>query len=174
MFQYCDAHGNTVDADEALDSCGNLRNGYGLRTPLHLMDSMQRDIAQEFNRRRMTRDGYTGDAATGFVDDRGVAFAPDPRAIATREALDHMQGRDEMLRQMYSDGRAAAEQARQEMIEASSNAWRGDARPSDGRSADAAPALAPRMTSMGEAQRIKREAYQQMVRDAENAWRRER
>ena len=96
------------------------------------MDDMQRDIAGDLSNkgRRMTRGRYTGDAATGFVyGDRGAAFAPDPRAIVARDALDHMQGRDEMLRQMYRDGRAAAEQARQEMIDASSNAWRGDARP---------------------------------------------
>ena len=39
MTTYCDRHGNTVTADEALDAAGNLRNGFGMRVPLQMCDS---------------------------------------------------------------------------------------------------------------------------------------
>jgi hypothetical protein len=40
--------GREVDADEALDRNGILRDGYGLRVPVTLMDSLQQQMHQHF------------------------------------------------------------------------------------------------------------------------------
>src|SRR5262249_17504283 len=149
MTTYCNRAGRAVMADEALDASGLLRDGYGVRVPLQMCDGLQRDVASYFDgkRRRKTvardplgrematyeeeeeprRRRRHEDAATGFTDSRGVFFA-DARMVAAQDALDHLQGREEALRQIWRDGRAAAEQARQDMIDAGS-AWRPDPMP---------------------------------------------
>ena len=121
----------------ALDSGGNLRNGFGMRTPFASLDAMQRDVAEFFDGKRRSktlhrdpqgREAGTSeteeeeeekprrrskcDAATGFTDSRGVFFAADQRMQAAQNVVDHLEGRDEMLRQMYRDGRTGVEQAR--------------------------------------------------------------
>ena len=93
---YCDRAGNAVTADQALDAAGNLRNGFGMRIPLQMCDSMQRSVAE---------DGR-----------RGLRFEPDQRMQAAQNVVDQLEGRDEMLRRMYRDGRAEADKARAEMI----------------------------------------------------------
>ena len=54
MTTYCNRHGDTVTADEALDAAGNLRNGFGLRIPLQMCDSLQRSVAEDAKRRSKT------------------------------------------------------------------------------------------------------------------------
>ena len=53
--QYCDRAGNVVDATVALDAAGHLRNGFGMRVPLQLCDSMQKDVAEFYDGKRRTR-----------------------------------------------------------------------------------------------------------------------
>ena len=161
--QYCDRAGHLVTEAEALDDDGQLRSGFGVRVPLQMCDSFQRDVAEHFGdkRRRKTlhrdplgreagteeeeegprrrkkvlyrdplgREAGTSeseegeprrrrkqDASTGFTDSRGVYFEPDPRLADAQQLVEHIEGREEALRQIYRDGRAAAEQARQDMI----------------------------------------------------------
>ena len=54
MTTYCNRHGDTVTENEALDGAGNLRNGFGLRVPLQMCDSLQRSIAEDAKRRSKT------------------------------------------------------------------------------------------------------------------------
>lgn len=119
--QYCTRDGRTVDASEALDADGTLRNGYGIRTPIHLMDSMQRDIAGDA--------GHKHDAAQGFTDSRGVFYAADQRVTDAQRATDYAAGREEGLRQKWRDGRAEAAEARQAMIADMAVAWKDAAPP---------------------------------------------
>ena len=127
MTTYCNRRGDTVTADEALDAAGNLRNGFGMRIPLQMCDSLQRSVAEDGKRRSKTlhrdpkgrelgtseeeeeeepRRRSKCDAATGFTDSRGVLFAADQRMDAAQSVVDHMAGREEILRRRYRDGRA--------------------------------------------------------------------
>ena len=132
MTTYCNRRGDTVTDDEALDGAGNLRNGFGLRVPLQLCDSLQRSIAEDAKRRSRTlhRDPMGRELGTSKRRKRrrnraaaasvtpppasptvsGVSFAADQRMAAAQSVVDHMAGRDEMLRQRYRDGRAEVEQ----------------------------------------------------------------
>ena len=117
---YVTRDGRTVDASEALDAQGNLRNGFGIRVPLTMQDAMQRDIAADAKRRSKTqhrdpqgREAGTSeeeeeeeeerrrkqDAAVGFTDARGVYFPPDQRFAAAQNVLDRRDGRAEGLKQ---------------------------------------------------------------------------
>ena len=107
MTHYCNRRGDTVTADEALDAAGNLRNGFGLRVPLQMCDSLQRDVAEFYDGQRRTKTLHRDpmgrelgsseeeedepdeprrrskcDAVTGFTDSRGVFFAADQRMQA--------------------------------------------------------------------------------------------
>ena len=57
------------------------------------------------------------DAAVGFTDSRGVVFAADARMQAAQKVVDHLEGRDEMLRAMWRDGRSTVNEARREMMD---------------------------------------------------------
>ena len=166
MTTYCNRRGDPVTADKALDASGNLRNGYGMRTPLHMMDSMQRDIAEHFGDKRGR--GPIGDAETSFYDLRGVHFPPDQRMVDAQRMTEYFSGRDAASRQMWLDGRAAVDAARQEMINDSTSARRqGDSAPR--------PDIMPRRTvSFADAQRIKRDAWEAMRDEAQNAWKERR
>ena len=134
---YCDRAGNAVTADEALDAAGNLRNGFGMRVPLQLCDSMQRDVAEFYDGKRRTRTQYRDpqgrEAGTSETEEErrnpaagasvtlpvasltaGACSSPPISACRPPSVfVDHMEGRDEMLRQMYRDGRAEVDKARQ-------------------------------------------------------------
>jgi len=66
--QYCDRAGHLVTEAEALDDDGQLRSGFGVRVPLQMCDSFQRDVAEHFGdkRRRKTlhRDPLGREAGT--------------------------------------------------------------------------------------------------------------
>ena len=112
MTTYCNRRGDPVTADEALDASGNLRAGYGMRTPLHMMDSMQRDIAEHFGDKRGR--GPIGDAETGFYDLRGVHFPPDQRLVDAQRMTEYLSGRDAgVCARRWLDGRAEVNDARQ-------------------------------------------------------------
>lgn len=143
----CVRDGRIVAADEALDARGILRDGYGMRAPMLMLDALQRSVAGD--RKVQARDPMGREAGTyeeeepdeddeprrkrkrrmgdAFTDSRGVAFAADARLAAAQRAVDHLQGRDEMLRQMYRDGRSTSHSARQNMITDGTSAW--DAKP---------------------------------------------
>jgi hypothetical protein len=175
--QYCDGSGRVVDESIALDSNGRLRNGFGLRTPMHLMDSLQRSVAEFADRKRRKRtvardpmgrelgteeeeeeEEECGErqgrrrrkedaATTTFTDSRGITFT-DQRMTAAQDALDHLQEREEGLRALYRDGRAAVEAARQEMIDTLSSGR--DAAPPAGASPYSAAAEGSECTINGQ------------------------
>ena len=104
--EYRNRRGESVSADEALTADGVLRDGFGLRAPLLMLDSVQQAIAT---------DARKDDTASTFVDSRGIEFV-DHRIADTARALERLAGRDQALRAMWRDGRQAANEARAEMI----------------------------------------------------------
>jgi hypothetical protein len=175
MSHYCDAHGNTVGADEALDSRGNLRSGFGVKVPLTMMDGFQRDVAEYFDSCEEKSDDDNEprrkrkhDAVTGLFDSRGVYFSPDQRLVDAQRMTEYLSGRDAALRQMWLDGRAAVNAARQEMINDSGSTRR------QGDSAPLADIMPRPAVSFADAQRIKREAWGAMRDEAQNAWKERR
>ena len=144
-YQIIDKRGRVVERDENPDGTVPLRDGEALRIPMFMMDSLQRAVFNDARRKKFVKEEFdedddkrnavmqiTHDAT--FTNSRGVTFT-DHRIADAQRAVEYLKGRDEALRQMWRDSRAAAEQARQEMIDASSNAWRGDARPAGEHSA---------------------------------------
>ena len=89
-------------------------------------------------------------------------------SMLAMDSLQRAVADDAALREMWRDGRVAVEEARQEMIQETSNAWRN---PGGLHTGDAAPSASPRPISMIDARRIRDEAYRQMCDDLENAWR---
>ena len=152
MTIYCDVRGREVDEAEALDARGRLKSGFGMRVPLQLCDSMQKAIAEfadKMRRKRLTESDPRGrergtleeesdehddsawerhhnasDAANGFFDSRGIWFPPDQRLVDAQRAAEYLAGRDEAMRQQWLNGRRAVNDARKEMIDAASTAWR--------------------------------------------------
>src|SRR5262245_44527599 len=188
--QFYDAAGRPVSRVEALDENGLLRSGFGMRTPMFALDSVQRELAdrkkaaarREEEPDEDDNDGrpVTADAADYFTDARGITYY-DARISQIRRVLDYLRGRDEALRQQWRDGRAAAEQARQQAMRDAESAWRRDqgytgtdprstgygSQPASG----AAPAGAyarPTFDAV-EGARRKREAYDAMCQDMANA-----
>ena len=171
MTTYSNRRSDPVTADEALDASGNLRASYGMRTPLHMMDSMQRDIAEHFGDKRGRKTlqrGPIGDAVTGLFDSRGVYFPPDQRLVDAQRMTEYLSGRDAASRQMWLDGRAAVDAAREEMINDISSA------PRRGVSEPLAAIMPRRAVSFADAQRIKREAWEAMRDEEQNAWKERR
>ena len=63
-----------------------------------------------------------------FTDSRGVTFT-DHRIADTRRAVERLQAQQAELQQLYRDGAAARQQAHQDMMRATADAWRGDVGP---------------------------------------------
>jgi hypothetical protein len=53
--RYIDRDGRLVDANVALDERGVLKDGFGVHTPLFLMDATQREIAHDAKRKKVTQ-----------------------------------------------------------------------------------------------------------------------
>src|SRR5262245_21623629 len=166
MTTYFDAHGREVDDAEALDARGCLKNGFGMRVPLQLCDTMQKDIAEFAERHHKRFDAANAsDAANGFFDSRGIWFPPDQRLVDAQRVAEYLAGRDEAMRQQWLNGRRAVNDARKEMIDAASSALR------QSNSAPSADVTPQRPISFADALRIKDEAYRAMVEEMQNAWR---
>src|SRR5215813_2341988 len=147
-------------------------------------------------------DAMISDECT-FTDSRGVTFT-DHRIADTRRALERLQAQQAELQRLYRDGAAARQQAHEDMMRASAEAWRADAGPpgaypysvaaeggpctvngergvlvregnylvcKPGRQ-DARPTFDTSSTyDAVEGERRKREAWLDMIRDSQNAWR---
>jgi hypothetical protein len=172
-YQVIDRDGRVVERDE--DEI--LRDGERLRTSMSAMDAMQRDIvgasrkkakAVEENEEGEGEQEDSAMTANTFTDSRGVTFV-DHRIADTQRALARLHAHDQKLRQLYRDGRAAVEEARQAMID-EMRLGPDAAPPPDNcqpvTRQDAKAAFDARPTyDAVEGERRKREAYQQMVRD---------
>jgi hypothetical protein len=77
--RYIDRDGRLVDASVALDERGCVKDGFGLRTPMQFMDSMQREIAT-------TRSTRLHDGQGGPVGHKpGFVYASDASVYAARD-----------------------------------------------------------------------------------------
>src|SRR5262249_46317741 len=73
-------------------------------------------------------DAMISDNECTFTDSRGVTFT-DHRIADTRRALERLQAQQAELQRLYRDGAAARQQAHEDMMRASAEAWRADAGP---------------------------------------------
>ena len=69
-------------------------------------------------------DAMISDNECTFTDSRGVTFT-DHRIADTRRALERLQAQQAELQRLYRDGAAARQQAHEDMMQASAEAWRG-------------------------------------------------
>jgi hypothetical protein len=122
--QFVNSRGEIIDTDS--DECPP---GFGLKVPVMLMDSMQRDVAAHYTRRARITDAFGLPAGQR----RGYAFADvasdDPRIAAYADAARHSSDawRPEAKRPVIQgkvttgDARADAYATYEERI---TNAWR--------------------------------------------------
>ena len=159
-YQIIDRHGRLVERDEVEDDTVPLRDGERLRVPLLMMDSLQRVVAE----------GSCATADAVFITDAsGARFVlADALGRTDRASL----ARDNGFRFLLPVGdraegamavqRMQRAEARRELHDRMTNAWRGDVAPP----CDAQPTF-----DAAEGARRKREAYEAMCHDQANAWR---
>ena len=120
---YCNRAGNAVTADQALDAAGNLRNGFGMRVPLQIFrwqaphQTQYRDPQGRKQAPRTRKGGETPppQQVCAASPTAGACFGRSAHAGGA-DGGRSLEGRDEMLRQRYCDGRAEVDKARSEMI----------------------------------------------------------
>src|SRR5262245_45791037 len=66
--RYIDRHGRLVDASAALDARGVLKDGFGVHTPLFMMDAVQKSVA-DAKRRRVTEFDPMGRKRSTFEEE---------------------------------------------------------------------------------------------------------
>jgi hypothetical protein len=186
--RYIDRDGRLVDASVALDARGCIRDGFGLHTPLFLMDSVQRSVARDAKRRKTVQYDPQGrvkstfeeeEAADGMTFDahrpgyRFSADADDSEAQkAYREYVDRQSNawktRDAPAgayplsagegNPCTIDGRPGALERRDDWLVCVAN---GESSNSD---------TVPRTMDAATAQRIRDQAWEEMCERQRNAW----
>jgi hypothetical protein len=67
--RYIDRDGRLVDDSVALDARGVLKDGYGLRTPMQFMDAEQRRVARDARRRKVVERDPMGRVRSTFAEE---------------------------------------------------------------------------------------------------------
>jgi rRNA maturation endonuclease Nob1 len=119
MTTFVNARGKTISVDG--DECPE---GYGLKVPIMLMDSMQREIATHYGRPAQVVDAFGMPAG----QKRGYCF-PNTSSGELRDAA--------------IDARDQADQAYAELVNRDQNAWRRSVNVADKEEAEEAAKLSP-------------------------------
>jgi hypothetical protein len=76
-YQVYDARGRPVDDDVGFDANGAIRDGYGMRVPLFMMDSTQKAIAADARRKKVTQYDPYGRVKSTYEEEEADSMMTD-------------------------------------------------------------------------------------------------